>query len=161
MRLHMAEITIRPARIEDREGIEVCVNAAYAKYVPRIGKQPAPMLADYQALIARGVVHVIGGPAAVRGVVVCFPAGDHFFLENVAVDPAYQGTGLGHALVDFVEEQARAGGFPEIRLYTHERMTENIPYYQKLGYVEVERRVEDGYHRVFFRKLLRPSSAPR
>jgi ribosomal protein S18 acetylase RimI-like enzyme len=63
--------------------------------------------------------------------------------------------------MDFVEEQARAGGYGEIRLYTHERMTENIPYYEKLGYVEVERRVEDGYHRVFFRKTLRPSSTPR
>src|SRR5215467_9082346 len=137
MRLHMAEIAIRPARIDDREGIEACVRAAYAKYVPRIGKEPAPMLADYQALIARGVVHVIGDAPEVRGVVVCFPAGDHYFLENVAVNPAFQGTGLGHALMNFVEEQARAGGYDAIRLYTHERMTENIPYYQKLGYVEV------------------------
>jgi ribosomal protein S18 acetylase RimI-like enzyme len=150
----MDDGTIRPARQEDREGIEACVNTAYAKYIPRMGKKPAPMLADYAELIARSIVHVVGEPAAIRGVVVCFPVQDHFFLENVAVDPAYQGVGLGRALMTFVEEQARAGGYREIRLYTHERMTENIAYYQKLGYEEVERRIENGYHRVFFRKAL-------
>jgi ribosomal protein S18 acetylase RimI-like enzyme len=152
----MSGAAIRAAQPADREGIAACVHAAYAKYVPRMGKQPAPMLADYADLIARGVVWVIGDPAAIRGVVVCFPAPDHFFLENVAVDPAYQGTGLGRTLMHFVEAQARAGGYNEIRLYTHERMTENIPYYERLGYREIERRIEDGYQRVFFRKTLTP-----
>lgn len=150
----MDSATIRLARHEDREGIEACVNAAYAKYVPRMGKKPAPMLADYAELIARGIVHVVGAPSDIRGVVVCFPVQEHFFLENVAVDPVYQGMGLGRALMGFVEEQARAGAYDEIRLYTHERMTENIAYYQRLGYEEVERRIEDGYHRVFFCKSL-------
>lgn len=152
----MGNRAIRQARSEDRDGIVACVNAAYAKYVPRMGKKPAPMLADYAELIARRVVHVIGSPSAIRGVVVYFPAVDHYFLENVAVDPAHQGAGLGHTLMEFVEARAGAGGYHEIRLYTHERMTENIVYYQKLGYIEVERRFEDGYHRVFFRKALTP-----
>ena len=147
---------VRQAQSQDRDGIVACVNAAYAKYVPRMGKHPAPMLADYAALIAHGVVYVVGEPSAIRGIVVCFPAADHYFLENIAVDPAHQGTGVGRALMDFVETQARAGGYGEIRLYTHERMTENIPYYERLGYVEVERRIEDGYHRVFFCKTLTP-----
>jgi GNAT superfamily N-acetyltransferase len=151
----MAEITIRPAQVEDRDGIIACVRGAYAKYVPRMGgMEPAPMRADYAALIARDVVHVVGEPDAIRGVIVSFPMEDHLFLENVAVTPANQGTGLGRALMLFVEQQARAGGFREIRLYTHERMTENIAYYGRLGYVEIERRTEDGYHRVFFCKRL-------
>lgn len=56
--------------------------------------------------------------------------------------------------MDFVERQARAANLCEIRLYTHERMAENLVYYRKLGYEEVERRVEDGYARVFMRKTL-------
>ena len=31
-------------------------------------------------------------------------------------------------------------------------MVENIHLYRKLGYVETDRRVEDGFARVFFRK---------
>jgi ribosomal protein S18 acetylase RimI-like enzyme len=54
----------------------------------------------------------------------------------------------------FAEQRARFLGLPEIRLYTHERMTANIAFYTRLGYDEVERRVEDGFARVFMRKRL-------
>ncbi|MGI8690022.1 MAG: GNAT family N-acetyltransferase [Thermomicrobiales bacterium] len=150
----MDEVTIRLARVEDREAIVACVNAAYVKYIERMEKKPAPMLADYAALIAEGAVYVISADDGVHGIVVLLPRTDYLFLENVAVYPREQGRGLGHALMGFVERQARAANLCEIRLYTHERMTENLAYYHKLGYEEVERRVEDGYSRVFMRKML-------
>jgi len=109
-------------------------------------------------LIAEGMVHVIPDESGVRGIVVCFPKDGHFFLENIAVDPACQGQGVGGALMSFVERQARAAGYEEIRLYTHARMTENLAYYPKLGYEEIDRRSEDGYNRVYFRKILREPS---
>lgn len=151
----MDEKQIRPARSEERDAVAACVDAAYEKYIGRIGKKPAPMLADYAALIAAGAVYVIPGDDGVRGAVVLMPRADHLFLENIAVHPREQGKGLGHVLMDFVERQARAAHLGEIRLYTHERMTENFPFYLGLGYEEVERRVEDGYARVFMRKMLR------
>ncbi len=144
------ETSIRCGRDEDREAILACVRAAYAKYIPRMGKEPAPMLTDYSTLITEGVVYVISDESGIRGVVVCFPKDDHFFLENIAIDP-----GLGGALMAFVERQARAAGREEIRLYTHERMTENLAYYSKLGYEEVDRRTEGGYNRVYFCKPVR------
>ena len=42
----------------------------------------------------------------------------------------------------------------EVRLYTHELMVENISLYGRLGYQEVERRAEEGFRRVFMRKVL-------
>ena len=149
------ETPIRRGRDDDQDAILACVRAAYAKYVPRMGKEPAPMLANYSTLIAEGVVSVISDEPGVQGIVVCFPKDDYFFLENIAIDPAYQGKGFGRALMAFVERQARAAGRDEIRLYTHERMTENLAYYPKLGYEEIDRRSEDGYNRVYFRKTLR------
>ncbi|MHB8648369.1 MAG: GNAT family N-acetyltransferase [Thermomicrobiales bacterium] len=148
------EIPIRRGREEDRDAILACVQAAYAIYVPQMGKQPAPMLADYSTLIADGVVHVIADQSGVHGVVVCFPKDDCFFLENIAVHPADQGKGFGRDLMAFVERQAQAAGYDEIRLYTNERMTENLAYYPKLGYEEIDRRREGGYDRVYFRKRL-------
>lgn len=150
----MPDTEIRRACNSDHDAITDCVAAAYARYIPRMGMKPAPMLADYRALIERGVVYVAPSASGIRGVVVCYPVGDHMFLENVAVAPKFQGRGIGHALMQFVEQQAIAGHYREIRLYTHERMTENIAYYGKLGYRETERRTEDGYQRVFFRKEL-------
>ena len=76
------------------------------------------------------------------------------FVENVAVDPRFQGQGLGQVLMAFVEQQARKEQLNEIRLYTNELMTESLRFYHKLGFEEESRRVQDGYHRVFLRKGL-------
>lgn len=38
------------------------------------------------------------------------------------------------ALMDFVEQRAHELGLREIKLYTHEGMTENIEIYEHLGY---------------------------
>ena len=73
---------IRRAGEDEREAVAACVDAAYAKYVPRMGKKPAPMLGDYGALIASGVVYVIADPPEVRGVVVLFPADGAMFLDH-------------------------------------------------------------------------------
>ena len=54
----------------------------------------------------------------------------------------------------FVEQQARKEQLHEIRLYTNELMTETLRFYQKLGFEEEGRRVQDGYHRVFLWKGL-------
>ena len=39
------------------------MRASYSKYVERIGKEPAPMLEDYAALIRAGEVWVLAGEA--------------------------------------------------------------------------------------------------
>ena len=55
---------IRPARMTDLDGIRRCAQAAYAPYVPRIGKAPAPMLADFASLIGDGKVNLQASRAA-------------------------------------------------------------------------------------------------
>lgn len=54
----------------------------------------------------------------------------------------------------FAEETARRGGLPSIRLYTNVKMTENIPFYEDLGFVETNRRREDGFDRIYFERRL-------
>ena len=80
--------------------------------------------------------------------------GASLLIENVAVSPAAQGTGLGRELMDFAERQARARGLRRLALYTNEVMVENLAIYARLGYRETARRTEDGYRRVFMEKLL-------
>jgi len=146
---------IRQAEQEDQEALVACVQAAYSKYIERIGKKPAPMLADYKALIAQRMVYVLADEKEVRGVLVMMPQGRNLFVENVAVDPRCQGQGLGRTLMAFVEQQARKEQLDEIRLYTNELMTENLLFYHQLGFEEEGRHVQNGYHRVFLRKRLR------
>ena len=152
--VEMKHNAIRLARTGEEGAIGECVSAAYRVYIERIGKKPAPMLADYAALIARGVVYVIVAQSKVRGVLVMWPKDDRMFVENIAVHPRCQRRGLGRKMIEFVERRAVEMALSKIWLYTNETMTENIAYYHKLGFEEVDRRVEDGYRRVFMQKKL-------
>ena len=144
---------IRRAEPEDRETVEAIVREAYSIYIERIGKPPGPMLDDYGALITEGAVSVLEEPgAAIAAILVLLPKPDHLLLDNIAVRPDRLGQGLGGQLIAFAEAEARRLGFAELRLYTHERMTENIALYTRLGFVETGRGREAGYDRVFMTK---------
>lgn len=134
--------------------ITAIVEAAYAPYVPRIGRVPAPVIADHPALVEAGETWVSTSDGRVVGVLVIRQARDALELESVAIDPAWQGRGFGRALIAFAEGQAEELGLPAVTLYTNEAMVENLRLYPRLGFVETGRRVEDGYRRVFFRKSL-------
>lgn len=146
--------SIRQAQQADRIAIVQCVQAAYAKYRERIGKKPAPLFADYASLIDLGVVYVLADEEGIRGVLVMMPQESSMFVENVAISPRFQNQGLGRLLMTFVEQQTRIHQLKVIRLYTNELMTENLNFYQRLGFEEEGRRTEDGYRRVFLRKTL-------
>jgi GNAT superfamily N-acetyltransferase len=122
--------------------------------VERIGREPAPMTADYPALIAAGEVWVIRADDGIAGVLVMRTQGSGLLVENVAVAPGRQGQGLGRALMAFAEEHARTEGLGEVLLYTNERMTENLRFYPALGYTESGRGMQDGFARVFYRKAI-------
>jgi GNAT superfamily N-acetyltransferase len=77
-----------------------------------------------------------------------------FLIDNVAVDPSMRGKGLGKALLEFAEGEARRGGFDSICLYTHEKMTENLALYSRIGYVEYDRRSQGDFSLVYMRKHL-------
>jgi len=119
------------------------------------------MSSDYGALIREGLVWVAISDEKIDGVLVIRPAPESLLLENVAVAPANQGHGLGRALIRFAEHRAREVGLDEISLYTNTRIMENLALYSALGYVEVDRRSEDGFDRVFFRKMIRADRRER
>jgi ribosomal protein S18 acetylase RimI-like enzyme len=149
-----AATSIRPANAADLPAIARIVAAAYAKYIVRIGKPPAPMLDDYAAHMRAQAVWVIEDDGAVAGLIVLLPMADHLLLDNIAVDPVLHGRGLGRALLAFAEREARRRGYREMRLYTHETMTENLAMYPALGWLETGRREEAGFRRVFFSKAV-------
>jgi ribosomal protein S18 acetylase RimI-like enzyme len=149
---------IRPARADEVDAVRRLVRRAYAIYVPRIGREPAPMGADYAALVRAGAVTVAADQGAIVGVLVLRAQLGSLLLENVAVAPAEQRRGIGRALIAFAEERARELNLGKVTLYTNARMTENLSLYRRLGYVEVGRRREDGFERVFFEKIVEAGS---
>lgn len=145
-------ITIRPAAEGDAQTLRQIAAAAYQHYVPRIGRAPAPMTADYLAAVRGGQAWVAAEDGDVAGFIILITQPGYLLLENLAVLPAAQGRGIGAKLLALAEERARSLSLPEIRLYTNEAMTENLAYYLRHGYTETHRAQQDGFHRVFFRK---------
>jgi len=143
---------MRLARPEEATTLAAIVEAAYAPWVPIVGRRPFPMQDDYAARIAAGQAWVLEADGAIAGLVVIEAEADHLMLDNVAVDPRRAGQGLGRVLLDFVEAEAGRRGLPEVRLYTNVLMVRNIALYARRGYRETERRQEAGFARVFMTK---------
>jgi len=149
-----AAARIRGARAEEAGRIGEIARAAYEKYVPRIGRAPAPMTADFAAEIAAGRVVVIEADGKVAGYMIAWPEAVGYFIDNIAVDPAWQGRGLGRRLMEHGEHEARRNALAAVRLYTNAAMTENLALYGRLGFVETHRAIEQGFSRVFMRRAL-------
>lgn len=150
----MSLVQIRPALGTDLADIQSCARKAYAMYVGRMDTEPAPMRADYSSLIAQGSVDLAICGSQFAGYAVFYPEGEHFHLENLGVLPEYRGCGIGRRLIEHVECAAKEAGYKAVELYTNEAMTENLALYPRIGYVEIDRRREAGFNRVFFRKQL-------
>ena len=150
----MPSIRTRQALASDLPDIQECARRAYAQYVKRMGKEPAPMNADFKVPIAEGHVVVATCASQFTGYVFFYPESDYMLLENIAVLPEHAGRGIGKHLIQHVERTAREGGYEAVVLYTNEAMTENLAMYTKIGYIEFDRRHEAGFSRVFFRKQL-------
>ncbi len=152
---------IRAACAADVPRIGEIARAAYLRYVARIGREPAPMTADFAAEIAAGRVVVIDAGGRLVGYLVAWPETDAYFIENIAVDPAEQGRGFGRQLMIHAEREARRQGLPAIRLYTTAAMSENLSLYGRMGFAETHRAIEQWFSRVFMRRVLGTTSGDR
>src|SRR3712207_6382164 len=132
-------VQVRHAGPGDAGAMRRLVEAAYDKYVARIGREPVPMTADYDEIAGSGRAWLAEEGDRIVGLLVLEAAEDHLLVENLAVAPGHQGRGLGSRLLRFAEDQARARGLHEVRLFTHVTMTENQAYYPRRGYVRTRR----------------------
>jgi ribosomal protein S18 acetylase RimI-like enzyme len=151
----MSEPSLRPANEADVPRLTELVHAAYGHYVERFGGTPRPMRDDYADVVRRFDVTVAESGGEVLGLIAVGPDEEGFVVDNVAVDPSAQGTGVGRLLLEHAEARAREAGFDSIYLYTHERATENLELYERIGYVEYDRRDRGWARIVFLRKPLR------
>jgi len=126
---------------------------AYQQYVAAIGKEPAPMVADYAAHIENDTILTASQEGAVIAFAIIIEKQDGFWLETIAVADGYRGQGVGTALLGQVERfiSTKASAY---QLYTNEKMTSNKSWYLALGFVLTQVKTQDGYRRIFFKKEL-------
>jgi N-acetylglutamate synthase-like GNAT family acetyltransferase len=150
----VSEYLFRPAIGADVPKVAELVNDAYGHYVERLGMLPRPMSDDYAEVIANRRVTVAESHGTIVGVIALAVDDEGFLIDNVAVDPSYRGKGLGRTLLELAEAEARRMGFDSIYLYTHEKMTENLALYSRIGYVEYDRGSQGAFSIVYVRKHL-------
>jgi GNAT superfamily N-acetyltransferase len=97
-------------------------------------RQAKPMGADYEAAISRHRIDLALLDGRLAGLIETIREPDHLLIENVAVDPAFQGRGVGRALMAHAEGLAREQSLGELRLYTNQKFASNIALYLRLGY---------------------------
>ena len=130
---------LRPATADDRYTIAKLTRAAYEPYVKRLGYKPKPMAADHALWIEDGSVWVLEQSDEIVAAIVLLHGPDGLLVYNIAVAPPAQRKGLGSRLMAFAEQEAKAAGHEQIILYTDEKMTENMTFYEKLGYTRYNR----------------------
>ena len=128
---------------DGRSGSQVCQHSAETR--------GSNSKLDYKYAVNH---HILEDRTQIAGFIVFYPHEDHLHIENVAVLPKFQGNGYGTKLIEFAEHEAKNLGFSKVELYTNEKMTENIVYYPTRGYEEIGRWQEDGFNRIYFRKIL-------
>jgi GNAT superfamily N-acetyltransferase len=112
------------------------------------------MLDDYDVVAARPGSFVAESAGKIVGVLVLIAGSNRILLDNIAVQPSLQGTGLGKALLHQADDYARTQGYSSLTLYTHELMHENIAMYLRTGFIETHRIIENGFARVYLCKPL-------
>jgi ribosomal protein S18 acetylase RimI-like enzyme len=126
--------TVRRATTADALAVRELTRAAYAKWVPVLGREPRPMTADYDAATRDHLIDVLRVDGEAMALIEMAPKPDHLLIVNVAVAPTYQGKGYGSALMAHAEEVARSLNLSEMRLYTNALFAENLRLYSRLGY---------------------------
>jgi N-acetylglutamate synthase-like GNAT family acetyltransferase len=131
---------IRTAVIEDAPYLQQCMQSAYSAYQERMGDaRLPPMDLDYADEINNYPTWVAEFDNRIVGGLTMIFSNGGASIANVAVDPQFQGKGLGSGLLKFAESQAKLKHFSELHLATHVLLTENISLYNHLGWSETER----------------------
>jgi GNAT superfamily N-acetyltransferase len=124
----------RPATAADADLYRDITRAAYARWVPLIGREPLPMRADPLNAIRNHRVEIVLDGTHPVAVVEMVPEAECLLVENIAVAPDRQKRGIGDAILQRIEQVARGLRLPAVRLYTNKRFETNIAWYLRRGF---------------------------
>lgn len=153
-------IVIRRATSADAPTIKALTDAAYAKYVPMMGRLPQPMTHGYEHMVSEHDIWLLCLGDHPIAALVLMNKPDHLLIYNIAIHPDYQNAGWGRRLLAWAEAEAIRQGYTLLRLYTNALMPGNVDYYRRYGYLETSRENYLGSTLVHMEKRLPHSPSP-
>jgi len=128
----------RAAGPDDAAAIAALVNTAF-QVEAFFKRGDRTSVAEIRELMTRGEFLVIDAAPfnAQPGLAACVyvkHAGDRGYFGMLSIDPAFQGRGLGRALVSVVEAHARGAGCRQMDIHVVNLREELPPFYERLGY---------------------------
>lgn len=150
---------VRLLEVAEAEPAEALLRRAFAPYIQRLGRSLRPQtFAHLPAALAERVVYGAFCGAQLAGVAITQQSRRGWYLDQICVDPSFQGRGIGRALLRALEGEARSAGVETIALNTAEMMTHLLKLYRTEGFQELRRGPPDhgldAHRRVYFEKRL-------
>tara|TARA_B100001093_G_scaffold517538_1_gene599368 strand:+ start:785 stop:1297 length:513 start_codon:yes stop_codon:yes gene_type:complete len=152
---------IRLAMTTGVPAIKMIARKSFERYVPLIGKLPAPMNAYFSGHVLKGTVFIAQSEkkqGSVLGYAIVIQRDGEWLLDNIAVSPEAEGRGVGSALIAAYKTFLQKRGVQRYHLHTSEAMEQNLTWYPEIGFVETPPRLEDGFSRIWFIKEMVPRS---
>ncbi len=131
-------VTAQPEHVASLAAIELAAAALLRGHAPESVLQAVTPEADLRAAQADGRLWVaLAGERPVGFALVEMLADDLPHLEEIDVHPEHGRRGIGTALVRTVCEWAARSGHRELTLSTFRDVPWNMPFYARLGFVEI------------------------
>jgi GNAT superfamily N-acetyltransferase len=128
-------LNIRRSQAEDAALLRGITRRAYAKWVPVIGREPLPMMVDYDKAVIASEIYILSTEDYPVAIVAFEHKQDCIYIDNLAVEPEAQGKGYGRHLLRHVEDVARRDGVRKITLLTNAAFAGNVSFYLAHGFV--------------------------
>ena len=131
--------------------IKLIARKSFERYVPLIGKPPAPMNADFSVHVLKATVFIAQSEkkqGSVLGYAIILKRDGEWLLDNIVVSPEAQGRGVGSALIVACETFLQKRGVQRYHLYTNQTMEQNLACYPEIGFFEMARCLEDKFLRI-------------
>ena len=132
-------LQVRTATVADAKQIADILLEAFSMYKPFYTPEAftvvTPPADEIVQRFGDGPMWVAVRGEEALGTVSVLPEPEWLYIRSMAVRPAAQGLGIGHLLMDAVEEFGRENGFDRLFLYTTYFSTGAIELYEKHGFI--------------------------
>lgn len=160
----MADAIIRPATLDEATTILRLTQAAFAAHRDLLDPPSGVFresVADVEQAMAAGTVYVALQDGALIAVARVRAIDDPhaLYCGRLAVAPAAQGRGIGSALMDAVERQAREDGFPATVVGVRLQLPHNVRFFEQRGYRIYAEHSHPGYAQPTYVRLRKDLTA--